>query len=102
MSERHSNLIRKQYMVSEKNIEKLIRISAERGISAAEIVRRAIDAYDATDIGCHDSAELMGLVTQRIKEAIKATKKTNRQVSQALTILDRGEESGGDSKPWTS
>ncbi len=70
-------------MVSESNIEKLTKIAAERGSSVTEVVRLAIDAYDPTGYDTMEMPELMTLVSNRLKEAIKSTKKANRQVKIA-------------------
>ena len=83
MQTAQTNLIRKQFLISESQIEKLDRLvkstKVQGGkISAAKIVRNAIDAYnpdDATDD--LEASELIGLVHTRLQETIKATKKAN-------------------------
>lgn len=84
-------LVRKQYFVTPNNVEKLERLASDRGTSAAEIVRLAIDAYESNEPTELDAPELMELVSTRLKEAIRATKYTNRMVSQTLRALDQGE-----------
>ena len=85
----HGNLVRKQYLVSESHIEKLKRIAATRGTSVTEVVRQAIDAYDPEGADTMAAPELMDLVGKRLKEALKATRKANRRVDDAMTKLDK-------------
>ncbi|MEJ2676659.1 MAG: hypothetical protein P8011_15985, partial [Acidihalobacter sp.] len=75
-----------------KNVEKLQRLAEQSGSSAAEIVRKAIDAYEPQDQDETESPELMELVSARLKDAIKATRRANRQVAQTLKALDTGSE----------
>lgn len=82
------NLIRKQYLVSEDNIQKVEKIAGSQGTSAADIVRKAIDAYDPHGAGELEAPELMELVSEKLKQAISATKRTNRKVAKALKSLD--------------
>lgn len=82
-------LMRKQYLVSEENIKKIQNLANSKGASAAKIVRLAIDAYDPAGIDTTDSAEIMELVSTRLKEAISATRKANRRLSSALKDLHR-------------
>lgn len=86
------NLIRKQFLVTPLNIEKLQRLAEAKGTSAAEIVRKAIDAYEPHDEDEMESPELMELVSARLKEAIAATRKANRQVAKTLKALDTGND----------
>jgi predicted DNA-binding protein len=83
-----SNLIRKQYLISEDNIQKIERLASDRGTSAADIVRQAIDAYDPHGAEQMEAPELMELVSEKLKEAIAATKKANRKVTKTLKALD--------------
>ena len=59
-----------------------------RGTSAAKIVRQAIDAYDPHVAGEMDAPDLMELVSEKLKEAVSATKKANRKVAKALKSLN--------------
>ncbi len=81
-------LVRKQFLVSESNIEKLEQLSSTRGTSAAEIVRQAIDAYDPYAVETMEAPDLMELVANKLKEAIKSTRKANRKVSKTLKLLE--------------
>ncbi len=82
------NLVRKQYLVSERNIKKIKKLASSRGTSAAEIVRLAIDAYDPHGAVDMEAPELMQLVHEKLKEAIASTKKANRKVSNNLKSLN--------------
>ena len=95
MQTAQTNLIRKQFLISESQIEKLDRLvkftkAQGKKTSAAEIVRNAIDAYDhegaTNDL---EASELIGLVHTRLQEAIKATKKANRVVAAGLKELSK-------------
>ncbi len=81
------HLVRKQFLVSSANVTKLERLAQEKGTSATEIVRLAIDAFDPEDVNAMASDELMDLVADQLKEAITATKKANRKVEKTLKSL---------------
>ena len=83
----NGNLIRKQFLVSSRQIEKLSFLSASEGKSEAEIVRLAIDAFEPKGADKMNAPELMALVSQRLKEAINSTKHTNHVVSKTLKTL---------------
>ncbi|MCU7918547.1 MAG: hypothetical protein KZQ95_09345 [Candidatus Thiodiazotropha sp. (ex Epidulcina cf. delphinae)] len=87
MSATAGNLIRKQIMLSVGNIEKLEQLSKDRGTSAAEIVRLSIDSYNPESVDIEET-ELMELVTQRLKEAIRETAKTRNRLNKALKSLE--------------
>ena len=84
-------MIRKQFLVSPATVKRLEKIAAARGTSASEIVRQAIDSFDANGAEAMDSSELMDLVSQRLKEAIKATRTAQRVVSNSLSALSAKE-----------
>ncbi|PCI67844.1 MAG: hypothetical protein COB38_09255 [Gammaproteobacteria bacterium] len=77
-----TNLVRKQFLISESNIEKLNRIATQDNISAANVVRLAIEAYNPSEN--IDQPELMELVSSRLKEAISSTQKANQKISKIL------------------
>ena len=81
-------LIRKQFLVSESNVEKLEQLANKKGTSAAEIVRQAIDAYDPHGAEAMAAPDLMELVSGKLKEAIESTRKANRHVMKTLTLLE--------------
>ncbi|MCP4413746.1 MAG: hypothetical protein GY808_14395 [Gammaproteobacteria bacterium] len=80
-------LVRKQIMLSPNNIEKLEQISNVRGTSAAEIVRLSIDSYNPDSMDIEES-ELMGLVCEKLKDAIQETSKTRRRLNKTLKRLE--------------
>ncbi len=84
-----TNLVRKQYLVSEDNIKKIQELARHEGTSAAKIVRQAIDAYDPNRGEDMDAPELIQLLSKRLKEAIAATRHANRKVSRVLKTLTR-------------
>jgi hypothetical protein len=67
--------------------KRLEQIAVERGTSASEIVRQAIESFDAT--GPQDMAptELIELVSARLKDAIRSTRRAQRTVSKTLKTL---------------
>ena len=83
-----AELMRRQYLVTEENISKLEDISTAEGVSATEIVRRAIDAYHPNDADDLAAPELMELVSKRLKEAIADTQKTRRRLNKTLNKLE--------------
>ncbi len=83
-----TNLVRKQYLVSEDNVKKIEKLASSRGTSAADIVRQAIEAYDPHGAGEMEAPELMQLVHEKLKDTISATKKTNKKVASILKLLN--------------
>jgi hypothetical protein len=85
-------LVRKQFLISPSQVEKLNRLAKDEGISVAAMVRLAIDTYnpDAAAIADLDAPELMELASERLKEAITSTQKANRAVSNTLMKLSKG------------
>ncbi len=82
------NLVRKQLMLSNTNIQKLERIAKEKKLSVASVVRSAIDSFnpDDTDV---EASELMELVSSRLKEAIEDTANTRKRLDKTLTFLEQ-------------
>jgi len=75
-------LVRRQYLVTEDNVSKLESLSRVEGVSATEIVRRAIESYNPGD----DDAELERLVemmTESVHAAIKEVRAARKRVRQA-------------------
>ena len=81
-------LVRKQFLVSTRNVAKLERLAQERGTSATDIVRLAIDAFNPEDPDNIAADDLMELVSTQLKEAIASTRKANRKVSKTLKQLE--------------
>ena len=86
--ESRGNLVRKQYLVSPSQVSKLEEVARKNGTSVAQVVRLAIDAYDPHGAETMASGDLMELVSTRLKESIKATKKASNRVSNALKQLE--------------
>ena len=83
----NGNLIRKQFLVSFSQVEKLSSLSVSEGKSEAEIVRLAIDAFEPKGADNTNASELMELVSQRLKDAIRTTKQANKAISKTLKSL---------------
>ena len=86
---RTEKLVRKQFLISPSQIEKLNRLARDEGTSVAQMVRQAIDTYnpDTAAIADLDAPNLMELASERLKEAITSTRKANRAVSNTLKKL---------------
>jgi len=85
----NEKLIRKQFLVSSRQAKKLSSLAAVEGKSEAEIVRSAIDAFEPAGLSGTDAAELMDLVSQRLKEAVESTQQANQMVFNTLQELER-------------
>ena len=84
-----NNLIRRHYLVSESNIQKVATLSKIRNCSAAEIVRSAIDAYDIHQVDEESELHVMlDLVEQSLATAIQSTRSANRRVAKVLKRLE--------------
>ena len=82
-----AELMRRQYLVTEDQVSKLEDISKAEGVSATEVVRRAIDAYHSNDADEMAAPDLMALVSSRLKETIADTQKTRRRLTKTLKKL---------------
>ena len=89
---RAEKLVRKQFLISPSQIEKLNRLARDEGTSVAQMVRQAIDTYnpDTAAIASLNASELMELASERLKEAITSTQKANRAVGNTLKKLSKG------------
>jgi hypothetical protein len=83
------NLVRKQFFISNNQLEKLAMLSATKGKSEAEIVRLAIDAYDPENASPDSVPELLELLDNRLKEAIQSTQQANTLMANALNQLEQ-------------
>lgn len=84
-------MVRKQFLVPPSTVRRLEQLAAKRGTSASEIVRQAINSYEVEDAEAMQSAELMELVSVRLKEAIKSTRHAQRTVARTLQALSSDE-----------
>jgi hypothetical protein len=80
-------LVRKQFLIYPGQIKKLHLLAKKENTSAADMVRKAIDAYDPDATGDLKDSELLELVSARIKEAIANTRKTRKQLEETLAQL---------------
>lgn len=81
--------IRKQYLVSQRNVSKLERLAKRKGTSATAIVREAIEAYNPEGLDKLGEQELMTLVATRLKDAIKDTQLTRKKLHKTLKRLGK-------------
>jgi hypothetical protein len=86
------NLVRKQYLISPKQVKKIEALAKKQKTSAAEMVRSAIDAYNPDVPIDLQESELLELVSQRVKEAIADTKETRKRLGKTLQALGVGRD----------
>jgi predicted DNA-binding protein len=87
MAAASEKMLRKQFLVPPSTVRRLEQLAAKQGTSASEIVRQAINSYDVRHAETMESTELMELVSARLKEAIKSTRRAQRTVSRSLQVL---------------
>ena len=82
-------LVRKQILIFPRQVERLDQLAAAEGVSVAEMIRQAIDAFEPamTEVAGMKSSELMEFVSAQLKEAIASTHKANQTVAAALKKL---------------
>jgi len=80
-------LVRKQFLIYPDQIKKLNLLAKKENTSAADMVRKAIDAYDIDAADSPGGSELLELVSMRVKEAIADTRKTRKQLEKTLKQL---------------
>lgn len=85
----NGNLVRKQFLISRKQLQKLSTLSASKGKSEAEIVRLAIDAYNPEMSEIDSIPELLEWVDLRLKEAILSTQHASKIVNNTLDHLQK-------------
>jgi len=88
VAETSERMVRKQILVPPATARRLEQLATARGLSVSEIIRQAVNAYDAKDGEAMGADELMELVSARLKDAITATRRARRTVSKALDVLD--------------
>jgi hypothetical protein len=86
-TQQNKNLVRKQIMLSNSNISKLEKIASAHGSSMAEIVRLAVDRYDPNVEELGDQ-ELMSMVSEKLKAAIKETQRVSRRVKKTVEMFE--------------
>lgn len=77
-------LLRRQYLVTEENVSKLDNLSAAEGVSATEIVRRAIESYHASedDAGLERLVDMMAESVRAAVKEVRAARKLVRKANQ--------------------
>jgi hypothetical protein len=91
MQTAHDELRRKNYMVSDSNIDKVDNIAKQAGLSSSAVIRLAIEAYEPQSANDLDTPELIELVSDRLKEAIESTRQANHKVAATLQTLENME-----------
>lgn len=80
-------LVRKQFLIYPAQAKKIELIARRQKISAAEMVRKAIDAFNPDARADMTETELLELVHARVKEAIADTRKTRERIAAELNTL---------------
>ena len=80
-------LVRKQYLIAPRQIDKIKVLAKKQKTSAAEVVRMAIDAFDPDVPAEMNESELFDLVSTRVKEAIADTVTTRKRLNKTLAVL---------------
>ncbi len=82
------NLVRKQYLIAPRQIKKLEILAKKQKTSAADVVRKAIDAFNPDVPAEMNESELFDLVSAKVKEAIKDTQETRNRLKVTLAALE--------------
>ena len=77
-------LVRKQYLIAPRQIDKIKVLAKKQKTSAAEVVRMAIDPDVPAEM---NESELFDLVSIRVKEAIADTVTTRKRLNETLALL---------------
>lgn len=80
-------LVRKQFLISPRQINKLEILAKKQKTSAAEMVRNAIDAYNPDNLTSMEESELLALVEERVREAIVDTQNTRKRLEKTFEEL---------------
>ena len=80
-------LVRKQYLISPRQVKKLETLARNQKTSAAEMVRNAIDAFNPDAPTDMQESELLELVSARVQEAITNTRQTRNRLNKTLREL---------------
>lgn len=80
-----NSLVRKQFLITKSQVEKLEKLAGGVGISATEVLRRAIDAYAPVQTTADmEAPELLNLLQSRLKEAIDTAKAASIAVGSSI------------------
>jgi hypothetical protein len=80
-------LVRKQFLIYPDQVKKLELLAQQEDTSAADMVRKAIDAYNPDIPADVRESELLDLVAAKVKEALADTQKTRKALSKTITKL---------------
>ena len=83
-------LVRKQFLIYPTQVKKIESMAKRQKTSAAEMVRKAIDAFNPDALQDMAETELLELVSARVREAIVHTQKTRARLAAALNKLEAG------------
>lgn len=83
-----TKLIRKQFLISSSQVKKIDRLAKKQNTSSAEMVRKAIDAFNPDVPANMEESELLELASSRVKEAIARTQKANKVVAKVLKEME--------------
>jgi hypothetical protein len=87
-------LVRQQYLVPRRSVAKLRQLSKQQKVSATEIVRRAIEAYDpGSETQAAQEAAALGLLAEVHGQLRKAMRRIDSGLS-ALQARQRALEQG--------
>lgn len=81
------NYVRKQYLIAPRQVKKIEGLARKKKVSATEVVRMAIDAFQPDSLLSQEEEELALLVSARLKEALAETKQTRRRLEKTLSQL---------------
>jgi non-homologous end joining protein Ku len=84
-------LVRKQFLISPAQAKKIELMAKKQKTSAAEMVRKAIDAFNPDGLSDMAETELLELVRDRVKEAITDTQNTRERLAAALNRVEAKE-----------
>jgi len=95
-----ATLTRKQIMLSQENLSRLHEWTARYDLSEAELVRRAIQAYDPDEAVVasisqeqeREAAAMLEQIEAALKSAMAAVDDSNRQILQTLAGLVDSEQ----------
>jgi hypothetical protein len=88
-------LIRQQYLVPRRSVAKLRQLSKQQKVSATEIVRRAIEAYDPLS---GDRAAQEAAALDLLAEVHGQLRKAMRRIDTDLAALQQRQQALGDGR----
>jgi hypothetical protein len=88
-------LVRQQYLVSRRSVAKLRQLSKQQKVSATEIVRRAIDAYDPLS---RDDALQEAAALELLAEVHGQLRKSMRRIDASISALQTRQRALDDGK----